>query len=848
MTSVFEFLFKYRPVVFERGEFAFALPVWSFWLALALVALAVPLALQYHRGGASLSARDRRVLAGLRAGALAVLVFCLFQPALLISTVVPRRNYVALLLDDSRSMRVADEDGVERGARALEWFGDGAGPEGGARPEDGADPDDGANARGGTDPEGGAGPADGVASPASADGGPAATGERGRLRAALEERFRVRAYAFSDDARQVESTAALGFAGERTALGDALVRVRQEMAGLPLSGIVVVTDGADNADRPLGEALLELQASGVPVHAVGLGRERISPDVEVRRVEVPREVLEGTTLVADVILSHAGVSGRTVRLDVEDGGRILGTREVELGPDGETPVQLQLTMEEAGPRRLRVRAHPLEGEAVAENNARETLLEVRSARRKVLYFEGSPRPELKFLRRAVRADENLQLVVLLRTAEEKFLRLDVDTAEELAEGFPTTREELFAYAGLVLGDVEASFFTHDQLQMVADFVSQRGGGLLVLGGRRALSEGGYGGTPLAAALPVVLDPPPPEEPAVAEVRPALTPAGRRHPAIRVADDEASSAERWETLPPVTSVNRVERVKPGAVTLLRAEASGAGEERVMLAHQRFGRGTSIVLAVQDSWLWQMHADVPLEDRTHETLWRQLLRWLVHDAPERVRTGLPEGTVAPGEVVTVRAEVEDERFFRVNGASVTARVTAPSGEEVEVPLEWTVERDGEYEGRFSPSEPGLYRVEVVTGPDAGSPGGAGPEADAGAEGGGGDGPPPPPDGAAPTGPGEDDRTRRGAGHFRVGTPEREAFGAGRRTELLERIAGETGGRFYTGDDVDALPEEIRYTESGDTVREERPLWDMPILFLALGVLLSAEWGYRRWRDLA
>ncbi|MGH7541948.1 MAG: hypothetical protein ACRELC_13195, partial [Gemmatimonadota bacterium] len=407
----------------------------------------------------------------------------------------------------------------------------------------------------------------GAAVQGAADAGPALPEDAGRLRAALEERFRTHLYRFAGDAERVASTTSLRFTGERTGLADALARVRQEMAGLPLSGIVLVTDGADNAERPLADALLELQAAGVPVYTVGLGRERISPDVEVRRVEVPRDVLRGTTLVADVILTHAGLSGRTVRLDVEDAGRILGTREVELGADGETLVQVQFTMEEAGPRRLRVRAHPLAGEALLENNARETLLEVRDARRKILYFEGAPRPELKFVRRAVRADENLQLVVLLRTAEEKFLRLDVDSGEELAEGFPTTREELFQYAGLVLGDVEASFFTHDQLQMMSEFVSQRGGGLLVLGGRSSFAEGGYAGTPLADALPVVLGPAAGDEPPLVELRPVLTPAGRRHPAMRVAGDEAASAERWASLPPVTSLNRIEEVKPGAVTLL-----------------------------------------------------------------------------------------------------------------------------------------------------------------------------------------------------------------------------------------------------------------------------------------
>ena len=96
--------------------------------------------------------------------------------------------------------------------------------------------------------------------------------------------------------------------------------------------------------------------------------------------------------------------------------------------------------------------------------------------------------------------------------------------------------------------------------------------------------------------------------------------------------------------------------------------------------------------------------------------------------------------------------------------------------------------------------------------------------------------------------EDEVVEGEGFFQAGTPQIEQFGAGRRTELLQRIADETGGRYYTAEDADLLAEEIRYTESGDTVYEERSLWDMPVLFLLLAGLLGGEWAYRRWKDLA
>ncbi|MDX1394588.1 MAG: hypothetical protein R3195_09355 [Gemmatimonadota bacterium] len=781
---MFEFLFNYRPVVFERGELLLALPLWVYALSLLGVGAAVPFALRYRDIGPTVTTRDRWVLGALRAGAIGVLLFALFQPVLLVSTVVPRRNYVAVLLDDSRSMRIADEGGAPRANRVIEMFG-GAG----------------ADTLAGVD-------------------------EAGALRRALEDRFRLRMYSFDSDAVRVDAPETMTFAGETTSLPAALDRVRQEMEGLPVSGVVVLSDGADNADEPIAETLLALQADGLPVHTIGLGAERIVPDVEVRRVELPRRALEGTTMVADVILSHAGLAGRTVRLDVEDDGRIVGSQQVELGVDGEIPAQLQFTLEESGPRRLTFAVQPVEGEAVTENNRREALLEVGDERRKILYFEGQVRPEIGYTLRAVKDDENLQVVTLTRTATEKFFRQNVDGPDELPGGFPGTREELYRYSGLILGSVEASFFTHDQLQMIADFVGQRGGGLLVLGGHLALAEGGYAGTPLADALPVVLETGGSEP--LAEILPELTPAGRRHPAIRLTGDSETSADRWGTLPPLTSVNVVTSVKPGAVTLLEGVPLAGGDDRVLLAYQRYGRGTSIVFNAQDLWMWQMHADIPLEDETHETLWRQLLRWLIHDTPGRARLDLIEDAAAINQPMTIRAEIEDARHLRVNGADVSATVTGPSGVAHEVPLEWTVERDGEYEGRFTPDEPGLYEVEVT----AASRGG-----DAARLVG---------EGMASTGVAGD--SVAATGYFRAGPQQREQFAAGRRTELLRRISEETGGRSYSYDDAGLLAEEIQYTESGDTLQEERPLWNMPILFIAMGLLLTAEWTYRRRRDLA
>lgn len=760
LESVFEFLFKYRPLVFEKGRLAFAAP-WPVTTVVLIGGVAALIALLTYARVKGKGRGDVIVLSSLRIAVLAVLLFCLTRPMLLVPTVVPQRNFLGVLIDDSRSMQIADQEGVPRNDFVYRAFG----------------------------------------SPDSA------------LRAALADRFMLRFFRFSSGTERLDRFSDLSATGRETNLSQALDAARRELSAVPLAGLIVLTDGADNSPESLTETLLALQASSIPVYTVGLGHERFARDVQVSRVETPRSVLQGSSLVVDLVVEQTGYRGRTVRVNVEDAGRIVATQEVKLPDDGESStVRVQFTVTESGPRLFRFLIPPQPGELVTQNNAREALIVVEDRREKILYFEGEPRFEVKFIRRAVEEDENLQVVVLQRTAKNKFLRLGVDDAEELAGGFPRTREELFRYRGLILGSVEASYFTHDQLQMIEEFVGQRGGGLLMLGSRRSFGLGGYAGTPVADALPVILPRPTDEgdQPFFAETTVEPTRFGRTHPAIQIAGSADESAQRWETLPPVSIVNPVFEVKPGASTLLEGVADGLSERLVVLAHQRYGRGKALALPIQDSWTWQMHADIALDDMTHETMWQQLLRWLVAFVPDPVTVVAARDRSDPNDPVRFTAEVQDETFLRVNNAEVLAYVTGPVGDEREVRMDWAIDADGEYHASFVPEESGLHEIRVVA-----------------REGG--------------------EFLGSQTTYVDVGELPTEFFDAEMRAPLLRRIADETGGRFYTPADAARLAEDVSFTESGTTVLEERDLWDMPVLFLLALVLVGVEWGYRRYRGL-
>lgn len=755
---LFRWLFELSPVVYAQGELRFA-PWSGSYVAAAVVAAAAGLVVWHYRTGRG-PVRVRAGLTAVRLVLLVVLLACLFRPVLVVRAAVPRQNVVAVVLDDSRSMQIADEGGEPRLAAVRREFGDAG---------------------------------------------------RGALKA-LADRFAVRVFRFSRTPARVTSEGDLGFAGTETRIGAALSGVRQELAGLPVAGLVLVSDGADTADTALDESLLGLAADQVPVFTVGVGRETLPRDIQVGPVVLPRTVLKGSTVVTAVVLTQSGFDGRTATLDVEDEGRLVSSQSITLPRQGApASFPVRFTLAEAGPRVLRVRVSPLDGELVAENNARDLLVDVRDRREKILYFEGEPRFELKFIRRAVADDGNLQVVVLQRTADNKYLRLDVDSPDDLVAGFPKTREELFAYRGLILGSIEAGAFSGDQLRMIADFVDRRGGGLLVLGGPRALVEGGWAGTTVADVLPVVLDRGQVQaKDTVARVTVRPTRAGAATPVTQVAPTEEESARRWDTLPPVTVANRADQIKPGATALL-VGTDESRRERPVLAVQRYGRGKALAFLVQDSWMWQMHASIPVDDMTHEHYWRQLLRWLVDGVPDQVEPRLSTERVEPGEPAEVMADVADGAFLDLNDATVTARVTAPDGARADVPLTWDGEEAGEYRAVVATRLPGWYeaRVEAVRGGRT--------------------------IGAAVT-------------HFRAAPGDAEFFDAARRTATLRRIADETGGRAYSIDAMDALADDLRYTGRGVTTIEEHDLWHLPAVLLVVIGLLTAEWGYRRAVGLA
>jgi uncharacterized membrane protein len=754
---MFELLFKYPVEYFAEGKLITALPWWQLALLPPGITALAFVALGYFRLQGRTRGRDRMAISLLRGMTLSVIIFSLSQPLLEIATQMQQPGVVGILLDNSISMELKGPDQNPRSDFIRQQF----------------------------------------------------DAESGDLLRDLQQIFDVRLFKFGAETKAIPDIAALDFNDGDSDLTRALSFVQASLQGEPLAGLVVISDGALQPDDLLNALLLSLKSAGIPVYSIGLGESRYARDIEISHVKLPSAVLNGSRVMADVSIKQYGYDDLPVELSIEDDSQILHRQQLRLKP-GMQSIRIPLATEESGARQLEFRLTTMADEAIAGNNSQQAMLTVDDRKIRILYYEGEPRFELKFVRRAVADDENLGVTGLIRTADAKYYRVGIESSEELRNGFPITRNELFSYDAIILGSVENSLLSREQQDMIVEFVSERGGGLLMLGGRHAFTEGGYRDSALHGISPVVMpDQAEPEFNRPIKIQP--TDAAWVHPALIIADSSEKSIARWLTLPPLTMVNPIRQVKPGATLLLSGPVNGQNDPYVAMAWHRYGRGKVIAFPVQNSWLWQMHHEIDLEDQTHELLWRQMLRWLAESVPQRLSLDLSTGKIHVGGVIKLRSEVLRSDFSEQRAARPRAVLTAPDGGEQMIGLQPHPSQPGAYEAELSVAEPGDYLVHV--------------ELD------------------------EAGQVRRSADTRLLVTRDgNEYFNSEMNEKLLRRIADESNGSFFRPKDMAKLVNALDSNPRGSRTLLRLELWDMPVVFLLLVTLLGAEWWYRRWRGLA
>ena len=749
---MFEWLFKYPESDFDAGVLTFA-SGYPLWLLLALSALVVLLlAYSIFRQRKHLSTGRLAIIWALQSAVATLLLLMIWQPALDVKTLRAGENSVALVIDNSASMSYVHEDD-SRLEQALSIINDDISP-------------------------------------------------------ALADTFAVRYATVGEQLQLTDNLSTVPAPEFRTNITGTLLEILEQARAEPLAAVVLASDGSDNSETLASTGTQQafwdqLAAFNVPVHTIGIGREVLPEDMEITNVEMAATTLPGSLERATVTLKHGGRDQTEVaRVKVYAGENLIALQEQPLpAAPGELTLNIDINVNEVGLKVLRFEVEPTAEDTVTRNNSRNRLLQVEEKQRKILYFEGEPRWEYKFIRRAVSSSKGISLVTILRTTPNKFYRQGISSPEQHANGFPITKAELYAYDAVIIGNVDAISLNATQHQLLHDFVSERGGTILMLAGNNALSDGGWHNSPLATALPVELRAV--TRPTYARIRAkaTLTPNGQYSAITRLDPDPKVNQQLWSELPELADFQLTTNVKPGATTLLEAEIPGS--RHPLLAFQPYGKGNSYLLASSGTWRWQMQ--LPHADQRHEIFWQQLLQTIAASATERMTITTDRQIYSDNPVVRISANLLSEEFEPVASGDVTALLTAPDGTEQKVTLQPNPENAGEFITRVEAPDTGSWQIDINAN--------------------------------------EDDQSIASATRWiNREDGSAESYALAQNAALLSRISATTGGQYWTANNADEIPAAIREARNGLVQLQSLPLWNMPLFFLLLLGLKLIEWVLR------
>ena len=742
-----------------RLAFERPLPMWA-WVAIA-GACATVAWWSYHRIDAP--PRRRAAMAALRATTLLVLVAMLAGPVL----EVPRERIdpdaVLILADRSRSMAIEDMT-------------------------------------------------DGSGAPASRDQAVLTVASGGAFRSIGDE-HQVQWFAYAGGAEPVgmgaDGVPVLGEAiGDRSLLGRSIEQALDRAAGRPISTVVLVTDGRTTAppDRSL---VRRLQSEGVAVSAIALGASEPIGDAAVTGVQAPRRAFSRDLVPVEAVIERRGPSqDRSISVELVDASSGTVLDRSELGPGRRDQVQLVAKPSAAGEARWTVRVvHELGRDLLPANDARTVPVTLVDRPMRVLYVEGYPRWEYRYLKNLLQRETTVESAVMLLSADRDFAQEGNTPIARL----PRTREEFDRFDLVVLGDVPASFFTVEQVSEIRRAVAERGMGLAVIGGAQRTPRA-WTGSPLEDLLPFVG--PLELERLPGPVHMVPTPAAQRLGVLRLADDpkDPFPVELTGEEYPWSRLEWAQRIplpllKPTTEVLAESQEPVDGVAVPLVLTMRYGAGSIVYVATDEVWRWRHGRGEAYPERFWVQLLRAMARPSLGTGQEQVRLAVEPGRAVVGE--PVRVEVELPATTPTGGTVALEAIPERTGASP-VELEATSSPGGTLVARWVPEDVGRWTIR-----------------------------PRDPALAAQAGTGAVVEVVRDDAELRDAEADRA---------LLETLARETGGRVVDPSDVRSLIESL----PNRSVRTEMPirdaLWSSPLALIMVMLLLVAEWVTRRWSRLA
>ena len=671
-------------------------------------------------------------------------------------------------------------------------------------------------------------------------------------RTRLQQDFDVRDYKFDTQLQHLENTETIEFDGSGSALHTALETIQTRFSQRPVAGVIVLSDG--NATD-----ISELEKYEFPIYPVVDKDSASIQDVSIRDMTVAQTNFEAAPITVHAVVSNQGFERQdvTARI-VNKEGKTLQEQNAKITKAKDHEFKFRFRPDESGLSFHRLETFPTAAKAAFEtsnpgneltlaNNKRWLTVDRGGGPFRVLYVSGRPNWEFKFIRRSLDEDDEIKLTGLIRVAKKQpkftfqdrggvsnrntlfegfdgkddedaetydqtvFIRIGVEDETQLADGFPKDSEELFRYHAIILDDIEAKFFTANQMLLMRRFVNQRGGGLMMLGGMESFAQGGYDKTPLGEVLPVYL-----RKSGVIEIDPedpmkwTLSREGWLQDWTRLRATETAEKKRLREAHGMYVLNKVSGLKPGASLLAAARTEGGNKTHPLFITQRFGKGRSAACLGGDMWrVAQMHSKDPMQ-KDLQQFWRQVVRWMVAEVPKRVavKSQRSKGLAGP---TTIQVSVQDEEFKPHDNADAQVKVTSPSGEEVQLSAEASTQAAGLYTVDYWPHEEGPYRATAIV----------------------------------TTSDGEELDTKQAGWTSQPAADEFRELRTNR--ELLAQIAEKSGGELVEASRLDDFVSGLPNREVPITEKWVYPVWHQWWVLSLAVCCLCAEWGLRRWRGL-
>ena len=766
---MFEQLMKYPIDVFREGDFSFGIPIPGLLIFVLMVSLVAATIWAYKSAKGRSGRIFRGFLIALRILVLCFLAFCLLKPFLTIYQNNPDDSYLLVMVDRSKSMQITDsEEGASRLNRANQLiFG-----------ED----------------------------------------NNGLLEQLDANKFKVRLFGFDTEAKRIPNETIANADGENTNIPNAANEALDDLQGIPLSGIVLCTDGVDRSGTDIQKLVMKARERKVPIHTVGIGDEEGIPDVELVKVDVPRTAEEDFPVEITATVKRTGDAQKKITIQLVEDGRVIESYPITLKNEV-ARVPFKFTPRQPGTQKYEVQILTETAEAIPQNNQKTFILKVAPTKRVKVLIVSNPYWGFKFIRRALEDDPNIVLTVRYITSDRSFGGT-TGRATENFNLYPDTKEALFDFDAVIFGNIAASEFTRAQLENTVEFVRTRGGGFLMLGGTYSIGNSSltdsYLNTPIAELLPVELELGTPPAPIPSHLFPAqiprpkgfklqLTAEGKTEPLMELANSPTENLKNWDKMPTLQYYSKVKRAKAGA-TILAEHPTDRNEfgKRILIATHNFNAGRVMVYTPNTPERWQMQMDS--KDDSHHRFWRQTVKWLTTAPKSAIKLDLAKTEYTLKEPVVIEATATDETFTVTNDAKLRAIIVDEKGARKELQLEQVLGKDGLYTARFVPGQYGEYTVTAtgtLNGKDLG----------------------------------------KQQALFEVKPSFAEFSDAALNVQLLSNLANMSGGKYYPIEQAGQLVNQISLVESATSEITDVDIWDLPLIFGLILLFLGLEWFLRK-----